>query len=160
LRKEPSDRVIIANTTEKDLDEILDIEKQSFAAPWSRELFQDTLSFPLAFNFIARKKVDNRLVGYANFYLIKDEVQVLNIAIAPESRKKGYATEILNQAIAFLVNRGGADFFLEVREGNAEAIKLYDRLGFKKIGRRRRYYSETNEDAIVMRLKVNRGTDQ
>jgi [ribosomal protein S18]-alanine N-acetyltransferase len=151
---------MIANMTEKDLDGILDIEKQSFAAPWSRELFQDTLSFPLAFNFVARKKVDNTLVGYANFYLIKDEVQVLNVAIAPELRKKGYATDILNHAIAFLMNQGGTDFFLEVREGNAEAIRLYDRLGFKKIGRRRRYYSETNEDAIVMRLKVDRGTDQ
>jgi [ribosomal protein S18]-alanine N-acetyltransferase len=160
LQKESSDRVVVASMTERDLDEILDIEKQSFPVPWSRELFQDTLSFPLAFSFVARKKVDNRLVGYANFYLINDEAQVLNIAIAPKLRKKGYATEILNHAIAFLMNQGGTDFFLEVREGNAEAMRLYHRLGFRKIGRRKRYYPETNEDAIVMRLKVDRGTDQ
>lgn len=160
MQRHPSDRIAIVSMTEEDLDEILEIEKHSFAVPWSRELFHDTLSFPLAFNFVARKKVDNRLVSYANFYLIRDEVQVLNVAVAPEFRKKGYATGILNHAIAFLINQGGTDFFLEVREGNVEAISLYDRLGFKKIGKRKRYYPETNEDAIVMRLKVDRGTDQ
>jgi [ribosomal protein S18]-alanine N-acetyltransferase len=160
MQREPSVDIAIEGMREEDLDEILEIEKKCFVAPWSRDLFREALSFPLSFNFVARKRVDNRVVGYANFYLIKDEVQVLNIAVAPEVRKKGYATTLLDHAIAILVSRGGEDFFLEVREGNGEAIRLYDELGFRRIGRRKRYYPETNEDAIVMRLKVHRGTDQ
>ena len=160
MRKTPSDEIVIEGMTEEDLDEIIEIEKRSFPSPWSKNLFRETLSFPLSFNFVARKRVDNKVVGYANFYLISNEVQILNIAVAPKFRKKGYAARLLSHAIAFLVNRGGNEFFLEVREGNSEAMRLYDRLGFKRIGRRKRYYPETNEDAIVMCLKVNRGTDQ
>ncbi len=151
------DDVEIRGMSEADLDQIIAIEKKSFAAPWSRTLFRDTLAFPLAFNFVVRKKVDNKVVGYANFYLIRDEVQVLNIAIDPESRKKGHATKLLVHAIALLKERKAEDFYLEVREGNADAMRLYHKLGFRKIGRRKKYYTETNEDAIVMHLNVKDG---
>ncbi len=76
---------------EADLDEVIGIEKRSFVAPWSKRLFRETLSFPLSFNLVIRKKVDNKVAGYANFYVIGDEVQVLNIAVAPESRREGYS---------------------------------------------------------------------
>jgi ribosomal-protein-alanine N-acetyltransferase len=146
--------------TEEDIGQVLEIEKRSFAAPWSRKLFEETLSFPLSFNFVARKRVDNRVVGYANFYLIRNEAQILNIAVEPGSRKKGYAARLLTHAIAFLKNCGADEFFLEVRESNHEAMRLYHGLGFRAIGVRKRYYTETNEDAIVMRFKVDNGTDQ
>ena len=148
------DDIEIRGMAEADLDQVLAIEANSFAAPWSRNLFKETLAFPLAFNFVAMKRVDNKVVGYANFYLIRDEVQVLNVAVEPASRKKGCATRLLVHAIALLKERKAEDFYLEVREGNASAQRLYHRLGFRKIGRRRRYYPETNEDAIVMHLKV------
>jgi len=148
------DDIEIRGMAEADLDQVMAIEKKSFAAPWSRNLFKETLAFSLAFNFVVRKKVDNKVVGYANFYLIRDEVQVLNIAIEPASRGKGYATSLLEHAIALLRQRKAEDFYLEVREGNAHALRLYHKLGFRKIGKRRKYYPETNEDAIVMHLKV------
>ena len=148
------DDIEIRGMDEADLDQVMAIEKKSFAAPWSRNLFKETLAFSLAFNFVVRKKVDNKVVGCANFYLIRDEVQVLNIAIDPVSRGKGYATRLLVHAIAFLKERKAEDFYLEVREGNAHALRLYHKLGFRKIGKRRKYYPETNEDAIVMHLKV------
>jgi [ribosomal protein S18]-alanine N-acetyltransferase len=151
--------VEIRPMTEDDLDEIISIERHSFAAPWSRNTFRETLSVPYSHAFTARKKVDNRVVGYANFYLVEDEVQVLNIAVDPESRKKGYATSLLAHAIGLLKERGAEDFFLEVREGNKDAMRLYEKLGFIKIGRRRKYYPETKEDAIVMHLKVKHETD-
>lgn len=156
----PDIDIVIEPMAEEDLDQVLEIEKQSFAAPWSRRLFEETLSFALSFNFVARKRVDNRVVGYANFYLIKDEVQILNIAVAPASRNKGYAAGLLTHAIAILNSHGAGEFFLEVRESNHEAIRLYQGLGFRAIGVRKRYYTETNEDAIVMRLRVDNGTDQ
>ncbi len=148
------DDIEIRGMAEADLDEVMAIEKKSFAAPWSRNLFKETLTFALAFNFVVRKKVDNKVVGYANFYLIRDEVQVLNIAIEPGSRGKGYATSLLVHAIALLKDRKAEDFYLEVREGNAHALRLYHKLGFRKVGKRRKYYPETNEDAIVMHLRV------
>jgi len=160
VRSEPSHEVAVDLMTEEDLDQVLEIEQSSFSAPWSRKLFQETLSFPASLNFVLRKRVDNRVVGYANFYLIANEVQILNVAVAPESRKRGYAATLLTHAIAFLAQRGADEYFLEVRESNDEAMRLYQRLGFKKIGIRKRYYSETNEDAIVMRLKVDSGTDR
>ncbi|OPY69860.1 MAG: ribosomal-protein-alanine N-acetyltransferase [Syntrophorhabdaceae bacterium PtaU1.Bin034] len=154
MQKERSDDVEIREMKEEDLDQIIAIEKKSFAAPWSEKLFRDTLSFPLSHSFIARKKVDNKVVGYANFYLIKNEVQILNIAVAPEYRKKGYAAKLLEHAITVLRGRKAEEFFLEVREGNADAIRLYKGFGFRKVGRRKRYYSETNEDAFVMYMRV------
>jgi ribosomal-protein-alanine N-acetyltransferase len=144
---------------EEDLDEAIEIEKRSFAAPWSKRLFRETLSFPLSFNLVIRKKVDKKVAGYANFYVIGDEVQILNIAVAPESRRAGYATRLLRHAIDVLRARGAREFFLEVREGNGGAIDLYEKLGFVKVGRRKRYYAETNEDALVMRLKVDHAPD-
>jgi [ribosomal protein S18]-alanine N-acetyltransferase len=160
VQRRPSDEIVIEGMTEKDLGDVIEIERRSFAEPWSKRMFTETLSFPLSFNFVARKRVDNRVVGYANFYLIKTEVQILNIAIAPESRKRSYAAGLLSHAIAFLVNQGGEEFFLDVREGNSEAMRLYERLGFRKVGRRKQYYSDPKEDAIVMRLKVGRDTDR
>jgi [ribosomal protein S18]-alanine N-acetyltransferase len=158
--REPSYDIEIREMTEADIDQIMAIEKRSFAAPWSKRLFKETISFPLSFNIVVRKKVDNEVVGYANFYVIGSEVQVLNIAVDPESRKKGYAAKLLGCAIETLVAGKAEDFFLEVRISNADAIRLYEGFGFKRIGVRKKYYTETNEDAIVMHLKVGHGADK
>jgi ribosomal-protein-alanine N-acetyltransferase len=160
LPKKPSDEIIIERMEEGDLDEIIEIEKRSFPAPWSRNLFRETLSSPFSINLVARKKVDKGVVGYANFYLIGNEVQVLNIAIKPESRNRGYGSQFLSHAIGLLKAQGAEDFYLEVREGNSHAIRLYETLGFERIGKRKGYYPETKEDAIVMRLKIGRASDQ
>jgi ribosomal-protein-alanine N-acetyltransferase len=157
--EKPSNEIAIEEMKEADLNQIIAIEKKSFAAPWSKRLFRETLFFPLSVNFVARKRIDNRVVGYANFYLIDKEAQILNIAIDPAFRKKGYAKKLLSHAIATLQARKAEDFFLEVREGNADAIELYHQFGFRMVGRRKRYYTETNEDALVMHLEVERGTN-
>ena len=142
---------VIREMKESDLEEVLEIEKRSFADPWSRKLFKETLSFPHSVNFVLRDATGG-LLGYINFYLIGDEAHMLNLAIHPDHRKKGFATELLSHAIAFLKSKNAADFFLEVRESNQEAIDLYKRFGFQFIGRRKRYYVKTNEDALVMHL--------
>jgi len=143
--------VTVREMKEYDLEEILAIEKRSFADPWSRRLFKETLVFPHSANFVLQGAA-GVLLGYINFYLIGEEAHLLNLAIHPEWRKKGLATHLLNHAIDFLKRRDAAHFFLEVREGNRDAIYLYRKFGFEFIGRRKRYYVETNEDALVMRL--------
>jgi len=157
VQKESSDDVAIEEMKEVDLDQIVAIERRSFVAPWTKRLFRETMSFPLSFNLVVRKKVDNRVVGYANFYVIGSEVQVLNIAVDPDSRKKGYAAGLLGYAIGVLSADKVEDFFLEVRVSNTDAIRLYEGFGFIKVGVRKKYYTETNEDALVMHLKVERG---
>jgi ribosomal-protein-alanine N-acetyltransferase len=152
--------VEIREMKESDLDRIIAIEKKSFVAPWSKRLFRETLAFPLSFNLVIVKKVDNTVVGYANFYVIGDEAQVLNIAVDPELRKKGYAAALLGHAIETLEAKDVEDFYLEVRPSNTDAQRLYEGFGFKRVGIRKKYYPETNEDAIVMHLKVERGTDK
>lgn len=154
MQKDSSDDTEIMEMKEADLDEVMAIERSSFAAPWSKRLFRETLAFPLSVNFVARKKVDNTMVGYANFYLIGNEAHMLNIAIALESRRKGFAEKLLARALQVLKEKKAAEFFLEVRESNADAIKLYRKFGFTMIGKRKKYYTETNEDAIVMHMKV------
>jgi [ribosomal protein S18]-alanine N-acetyltransferase len=151
LQKGLSESVTIRDMKESDLEEILAIEKKSFADPWSRRLFKETLSFPHSVNFVLQEAT-GALVGYINFYLIAGEAHMLNLAIHRDWRKKGLASRLLNHAIDFLRHRGAAHFFLEVREGNLEAIRLYSKFGFEHIGRRKRYYVETNEDALVMHL--------
>jgi [ribosomal protein S18]-alanine N-acetyltransferase len=141
----------IREMKESDLEEVLEIEKRSFADPWSRRLFRETLAFPHSVNFVLTGG-SGALLGYINFYLIGDEAHMLNLAIHPDSRKKGLATQLLSHAIAFLKSRNAAEVFLEVRESNREAIDLYKKFGFQFIGRRKRYYVKTNEDALVMHL--------
>jgi len=150
--------VEIVEMTEDHLDQVLKIENRSFAAPWTPKLFRETLAFPLSLSLVVRKKVDKKVIGYANFYVIAGEVQILNVAVAPEERGQGYGGLLLGRSIGILRSRGAGIFFLEVRESNAQAIKLYHKLGFRKVGRRRNYYTETNEDALVMRLKTDRWT--
>ncbi len=141
----------IEEMSESDLDEILAIEKKSFADPWSRKLFKETLSFPHSVNLVLRGP-DNAVLGYVNFYVIAEEAHMLNLAIHPDWRKKGLATRLLEYSLEHLRHMNAPQVFLEVREGNRDAIKLYSRFGFQAIGKRKRYYVETTEDALVMHL--------
>jgi len=138
---------------EKDLDEVLFIEERSFVTPWSRRLFVETLNFPLSRNYVL-KTPSKKTVGYANFYVVQHEAHMLNIATHPDCRKKGLATRLLEHTIGDLRKKGVREFYLEVREGNSEAIGLYRKFGFEFIGRRKKYYTETNEDALVMCLRL------
>jgi [ribosomal protein S18]-alanine N-acetyltransferase len=151
LQNALSQSLTIREMKESDLEEILPIEKKSFADPWSRRLFKETLSFPHSVNFVLQGAT-GAVLGYSNFYLIREEAHMLNLAIHPAWRKKGLATQLLSHAIDFLKRKDAAHFFLEVREGNRDAIQLYRKFGFEHIGRRKRYYVETNEDALVMHL--------
>ncbi len=143
--------VTIREMKESDLEEVLAIERVSFADPWSRRLFKETLQFPHSVNFVLQGAA-GAVLGYINFYLIGEEGHLLNLAIHPNWRKKGLAAQLLDHAIGFLKLKHAAHFFLEVRESNRDAILLYSKFGFQQIGRRKRYYVETNEDALVMHL--------
>ena len=146
-----SSELTIRAMSESDLDEIIAIETKSFADPWSQRLFRETLLFPHSVNFVLESP-GGEVVGYLNLYLIAQEGHLLNLAIHPAWRRQGLATAMLAHTIQYLRQRQALQLFLEVREKNQSAIRLYRKLGFEVVGKRKKYYAETNEDALVMQL--------
>lgn len=143
----------IRNMGPDDLDEIMEIEKLSFTSPWTKRLFEETLASPIATSFVIKK--GSETIGYIMIYSVTDEAHILNIAVHPDYRCRGYASALIQYALDYFGKSYIHEFFLEVREGNMVAIRLYQRFGFEKIGKRKRYYPETNEDALVMCLSVH-----
>jgi len=139
--------------TEKDIENILEIEKRSFVAPWTRGMFKEAIFSPISTNFVMEG--DGHLLGYIMLYSVADEAHILNLATHPDQRRKGNASRLIRYTLDYCAGRGVSDFFLEVRESNHAAKDLYGKYGFKVIGRRRKYYTETNEDALVMQLSVH-----
>jgi len=139
----------------EDLRDILAIEKESFKSPWTKRLFEETLLSPISANFVII--AEGGLVGYLCLYTVEDEAHILNIAVSPEHRQQGYATALLEKVIENLGEKGISHYYLEVREGNYEAQGLYHKFGFVAIGKRKKYYTDTNEDALVMHLAQGNG---
>jgi len=141
---------------EKDLPAVLAIERVSFPNPWHESTFRGeiqnrSLSFPL----VMVQTEDNQVVGYIIFWQIGDEVQVNNIAIHPDFRRRGLGETLLRHALARAKQQGANYVSLEVRQSNFAAQALYRKLGFQSLGVRRFYYSNPAEDAIVMGLDLS-----
>lgn len=136
-----------------DLVDVMEIEKLSFVSPWTKRLFEESLISPISSSFIMKKGLES--LGYIILYSVADEAHILNIAVHPHYRGRGCASSMIKHVLGYFNYKGVHQFFLEVREGNMGAIRLYQRFGFEKIGKRKKYYAETNEDALVMCLTVH-----
>lgn len=139
-----------------DLDAVMVVNHQSFAHPWSadlirRELLHDWSTILLA---VEERPEGEALLGFIVFWLVHDEVHVLNVAVAAEHRRRGIARALMVEAADRGRARGARLVTLEVRSGNAAAIALYHQLGYRDVAVRPRYYAEENEDAIVMELAL------
>jgi [ribosomal protein S18]-alanine N-acetyltransferase len=137
-----------------DLPEVLVIERASFSMPWSRGAFL----YELEQNQVARCWVardDARIVGYLCLWEVADELHVTNVAVHPEARRRGIARALLDSVFARARVAGTRIVLLEVRPSNTEAIPLYESFGFRVVGRRRGYYYDTGEDALVMEALVS-----
>jgi ribosomal-protein-alanine N-acetyltransferase len=137
----------------EDLDDIEEIEGLSFTIPWTRQAFvRELCENPIARYFTVRDK--GRAVAYGGMWIIVDEAHITNLAVHPEYRGKGIGRMLLKGMIDYGIENGIESFTLEVRESNLIAINLYSQLGFKKAGIRKCYYSDTNENALVMWLRL------
>lgn len=135
--------------TESDLQVVHAIESASFTTPWSMESFERELRE----NKLARYHVledEGRVVAYVGLWIIVDEAHITNVAVAPEDRRKGYGRTLIAEVLEILKQEGICQVTLEVRVGNAEAIGLYESMGFKSVGIRPGYYQDTKEDASIM----------
>ncbi|HVN30124.1 MAG TPA: ribosomal protein S18-alanine N-acetyltransferase [Candidatus Binataceae bacterium] len=141
-----------------DLARITEIERLSYATPWSLKSFERELSLPFSKILVAETKTseagDSRIMaGFLCRWLVADECHVLNIAVAPEYRRQGVGFLLLNTTISEAIARQAACVTLEVRRGNLPARRLYRKLKFEERRLRRHYYGP-GEDAIVMELQL------
>jgi len=140
---------VIREMSVQDIPCIMEIERASFTTPWTEGMFRSQLRFAdQAVNLVLEEQ--DIVIGYAAAWLAYDEIHLLSIAVAPERRGRGFGEEILQAVMKRGSARGAVRVILEVREGNAAARTFYCNRGFVEIGKRRRYYSDSGEDAIVM----------
>jgi [ribosomal protein S18]-alanine N-acetyltransferase len=132
-----------------DLEQIMEIERLSFASPWSKQVFLDEFSRDFAFLKVVRVESGERVVAFTNYWVVHDEIHVLNVACHPDWRRMGLGRKLMMHILRIAQHRRASLVTLEVRRSNHAAIQLYTSLGFSAVGIRPRYY-ENNEDAIVM----------
>jgi len=142
--------VFIREMRPSDLPQVLEIERISFSTPWDINSFRYELNHKDTILKVAI--FDNKIIGYVCIRTILDVTHILNIAVLPEFRHRGIASMLLRAALdeLSLVRQDINMVTLEVRESNTAAIKLYEKFGFKIIGRRVGYYTKPCEDAIIM----------
>jgi [ribosomal protein S18]-alanine N-acetyltransferase len=133
-----------------DLPSVISIERRSFSTPWSLAMFVLELSKPSGICLAAED--DSGLVGYLVCSRYDEVWHLMNVAIHPERRRLGIATDLIERL--FDEAGAGARYTLEVRVSNGPAIAMYQRFGFKSAGRRRRYYHDNGEDALIMWFEV------
>jgi len=137
--------------TAADIPAVAAIERDVFSDPWSARSFADTLARPETV-FLALDGEERRLAGYAIGLAVRDEGEVLNLAVRAEARRQGAGGRLLDALLGELKRRGARRVFLEVRSSNEAAVHLYEGAGFRRIGRRPAYYAHPREDAVTMAL--------
>ena len=135
---------------ETHIDGIIAIENASFQQPWQRISFLNELSCRGALDFVVLEPQHGQILAYVCLRLILDEVHLLKIATAPDWRRRGIATRLLDACFQLAHRREARAAYLEVRRSNAPAIQFYSSLGFQIIGKRLHYYTDTGEDALLM----------
>lgn len=134
----------------KDLDEVLLIEECSFRPPWSRGTFLSELEGENRYYVVADN--EGEIIGYAGIYYFFEEGHLTTLAVAPHWRRKGIGKLLLSHLIEKSRQIGLKELSLEVRESNRVAQEMYRKFGFKIVARRKRYYVQPIEDAIIMSL--------
>jgi ribosomal-protein-alanine N-acetyltransferase len=139
-----------------DIDEAMRIERAAFKHPWSEELFRRELTHDWSTILLAEETVGDseRILGFVIFWLVQDELHILNVATDPQHLRRGVAKALIREVLAIAKLSGAVLATLEVRRSNTPAIKLYESFGFRVAGVRPKYYADENEDAFVMNLDI------
>jgi ribosomal-protein-alanine N-acetyltransferase len=146
----------IRKTREEDIDAVMDIENQQFLHPWKRKYFADELDHDIAYFYIAEDTDTGGTAGYIIFWVIEDTMELHNIAVSGEYKRKGVGKQLFDFMTATAKRKGVLEVFLEVRQSNAEAIGFYEKLGFKQIYIRKDYYNNPVEDAVIYKLSIKK----
>jgi ribosomal-protein-alanine N-acetyltransferase len=133
-----------------DLTAIETIERASYPTPWSRSMFAGELAKPSSISIGAFEPNTRKLLGFLIISRYVDAWHVMNLAVAPEHRRRGIATSLLERLFEITAGEGRRGYTLEVRVSNEVAIRLYEQAGFRARGIRRGYYTDNREDALIM----------
>jgi ribosomal-protein-alanine N-acetyltransferase len=150
LKPAYSDLLVIDPGRKKDLEAVFAIEQASFSHPWTRAMFQEELAKIPATLYVLKGGSEKVALGYCCFWALSGELQLVNIAVRPDLRGQGLGRLLLHYLFREAQLRAAEKIFLEVRPSNQAAVGLYERLGFKVLYRRPRYYTPEGEDALVM----------
>jgi len=141
----------IRRMTLDDVPAVVELDQISFSLPWPERSFR----FELSENTASRcwvAETDERVVGMLVAWLFVDEVHIATIAVHPEHRRQGIARKLLSHVLQSAMWEGAQSSFLEVRASNIPAQDMYRKFGYEEVGRRKRYYKDNDEDAILMNL--------
>lgn len=139
--------VLIRTARIPDLDAIEKIERASLRSPWSRQMLLDELGSEKGLNLVA--EIGGKIAGYLFTMLVPPEMHLLDIAVAPDFRRSGVGRLLMEQMFKKAKEKGCTVCTLEVRSGNTSAIAFYGKFNFILKGRRRAYYQDTGEDALI-----------
>ena len=135
---------------EKDLPAMAEIERRCFHTPWSEESLRDDLTGNPLSVYMVLEAESGDVAGYMSLWRILDEGHINNVAVLPEYRRRGGASEMLEFMLKYSEKNGISSHTLEVRVSNEGAIGLYRKFGFKEAGVRKGYYEDDGEDALIM----------
>ena len=141
--------MIIETMKSSHVAQIAQLEKICFSDPWSEKSIASELNNELAFWLTAME--GEQVAGYIGSQTVMDESDMMNVAVHPDFRRKGIAEALVNALVEALKSKGSRCLTLEVRASNVPAITLYEKLGFSEIGRRKNYYRNPREDALILR---------
>jgi len=145
----PPVAIVVDRMTVDDLIAVHVIERESFSTPWPEHAYrQEIEQNSLAHYIVAR--YGNAIVGFAGIWLLVDEAHITTFATRTAWRRQGIGERLLVALIDLALARGAKEATLEVRPSNIPAKRLYEKYGFKVVGVRPRYYSDNNEDALIM----------
>ncbi len=144
----------IQKLTAPDLDQVLEIERLSFRTPWQRPAFESEMAHTWSRLEVVRDTDTGRILAFADYWLVADEIHILNIATHPQARRQGHGAQLLRHIVEQARSASFKGIDLEVRRSNLAAQALYASHGFQVEGMRPRYYEDNDEDAILMTLKL------
>ena len=144
--------LFIRKMTLEDIPAVVELDQISFSLPWPERSFR----FELSENVASRcwvAEIDGRVAGMVVGWMLVDEVHIATIATHPDFRRQGIARKLLSHTLSNAIDEGAQSSFLEVRESNLAAQEMYRQFGYQATGRRKRYYRDNDEDAILMNLE-------
>jgi ribosomal-protein-alanine N-acetyltransferase len=131
-----------------DVDVLMPIEMEAYPEPWTPGMFRQEIYSPLSSFYVAL--LDDAIVGYVGFWRALDEAHITSVTIQKDYRRHGFGRQLMAFILETAMEQGLLRATLEVRPSNIRAQNLYLSMGFEQIGLRKRYYSKTNEDALIM----------
>lgn len=159
MNTSPGATLTIRRAVATDIERVAAIERVSFSDPWSFETFSAALALRHLRFLVAEGAgretgggpAEPALVGYVVALVMADEGEIADVAVAPDARRRGVARMLIERVAAEVMQEGVRALHLEVRESNAAARALYGAMGFAQVGRRRGYYQQPSEDALLLR---------